>query len=62
MEKEIKVHCWADYKDTLKIDSQEWVDCIVNDSNATCLLEHGHEGPHAWTPDKEITISFKAGE
>jgi hypothetical protein len=25
---------------------------------ATCLLDDGHEGPHEWTPDKDIRIAF----
>lgn len=56
--KQIKVHCWADYMETLPFGSQEWIDCIVEDKNASCLLEHGHEGPHEWTPDKEIVVKF----
>ena len=26
--------------------------------DATCLLPDGHTGPHEWTPDEDITITF----
>jgi hypothetical protein len=26
--------------------------------DATCLLANGHVGPHEWTPDSEIIVSF----
>ena len=34
-----------------------WAEC--EEGEATCLLEDGHEGPHEWTPDNEIMITFK---
>lgn len=26
---------------------------------SSCLLDYGHEGPHEWTPDSEITVTFR---
>lgn len=39
------VHCWEDAR-------------LPDDSGSTCLLLDGHEGPHAFTPDDEITLQF----
>lgn len=41
--------------------SQEWADAY-NEPHATCMLEDGHEGPHEWTLDNEIMISFPSKE
>ena len=35
-------HCWADGPD----------------GESTCLLPHGHEGPHLFTPDDQILVAF----
>lgn len=51
------LHCWQDYRDTLEFASEAWAESYVN-GNATCMLEHGHEGPHEWTPDENIGVSF----
>lgn len=52
------VHCWADLRDTLPFGSEEWVNTFET-GNATCMLEDGHLGPHEWTPDDEIGVSFE---
>lgn len=57
------LHCWAGNHDTdgLALDSEEYI-CIAvareTEEPATCLLEAGHAGPHEWTPDSKITITF----
>lgn len=40
------VHCWADGPRT------------TDDVGTTCMLEDGHEGPHEWTRDDQISIRF----
>ena len=43
------LHCWeyaTDFDD----------DGTMN--GLTCLLPDGHEGPHEFTPDDEITVRF----
>ena len=55
------IHCWADKLEIVTeeygIGSDEWAEAIVNGS--TCLLEDGHPGPHEWTPDETIMVTFK---
>lgn len=36
------IHCWEGSED----------------GDATCLLRDGHDGPHRFTPDRDITIAF----
>lgn len=58
------LHCWAGKLDTddLEIGSDEWVNRWVRkeegEDTCTCMLPQGHDGPHEWTPDSEITITF----
>lgn len=52
------LHCWADRGEI----EPEWRQNVylVNDAEPgyTCMLEDGHEGPHEWTSDREIGVSF----
>ena len=41
-----KRHCWED--GPLEEDG----------CSTTCMLERGHEGPHEWTRDDQIGVSF----
>lgn len=67
-------HCWADKYETLseglRFGSDEWAEVWldthpepdgqggVTGQSATCLLESGHTGPHQWTADDSIEVSF----
>ena len=31
------------------------------DGHATCMLPDGHEGPHEYTPDDRIRLTFAEG-
>ncbi len=57
-------YCWADKKElaeeTYGYLSPEHVD--ASERNCTCLLLDGHDGPHQWTPDDEIVVSFPPTE
>jgi hypothetical protein len=54
-------HCWADYAASLEVGSDAWVRYWSGeDGGATCILEDGHDGPHEWTPDGEISVEFAA--
>lgn len=53
------VHCWQGRRDTLEYASQEYFDEIETCGH-TCLLENGHDGPHEWTRDDEIMVTFVA--
>jgi hypothetical protein len=55
---EREVHCWADYHSEPEFGSDEWVRRQLEQS-ATCLLLCGHEGPHQWTPDSQIKVTFR---
>jgi hypothetical protein len=56
----IKPHCWMSNTEHAKlthgIASDEWAEAFNNPS--TCMLPDGHAGPHQWTPDGEIEITF----
>jgi hypothetical protein len=45
-------HCWADVRDGLEL----WES--IDMPGATCFLPDGHDGPHEFTPDSEVVISF----
>jgi hypothetical protein len=38
------VHCWEDIE--------------IDGVSHSCMLEDGHAGPHEWTRDDEIMVSF----
>ena len=48
-----KLHCWEDGPRVMRTDS---------DVGTTCMLEAGHDGPHKWTRDDQITVSFAPKE
>jgi hypothetical protein len=47
------VHCWTDGP---QIVNEAGTDFISH----TCMLPHGHEGPHEWTRDDQIGVRFVA--
>lgn len=55
------LHCWEDLHDwaaqTYGWGSDKWAE-IYSGDNATCMLPAGHEGPHQWTDDKKIGVTF----
>jgi hypothetical protein len=58
-----KRHCWKSklewLSETYGYDSDEYLSGLVSeDGSATCMLERDHVGPHEWTPDGEIIITF----
>ena len=59
--KERTLHCWAGRRDvaeeTYGLGSAEWAEAW-NEPDATCMLEHGHAGPHEWTHDDSIDVRF----
>ncbi len=56
-------HCWAGATDGLEIGSQAWAEMHARfPDGATCMLESGHDGPHIYTPDNEIIVTFKTRE
>lgn len=58
-------HCWADWYEELTDQeqvSQEDTQKLLHNYSATCLLELGHAGPHQWTNNEDIAITFKDEE
>ena len=52
-----ELHCWAGRGDDAEIGSDEWIAGQIEPS--TCMLPRGHDGPHVWTRDEEITVTFQ---
>lgn len=50
------LHCWTDYQSTTEYGSEAWAEAF--NRNATCMLPRHHPGPHWFTPDDEIKVSF----
>jgi len=64
-------HCWKDYEEwlieTYGEHSEAHLEFVAEDwasgnspRGKTCMLPDGHEGPHAWTDDADIVITFNA--
>lgn len=52
-------HCWkgkSEHVAETKGYGEEWAEAWQND--ATCMLEHGHDGDHEWVSDKDIVVSL----
>ena len=64
-------HCWQGKGDwiaeTFGENSPEY-DAFVDERwseggcDSTCLLEKGHDGPHEFTPDNQIRVSFSESQ
>lgn len=48
-------HCWKDGPWICAEHDDCWCDSGVS---TTCMLEAGHAGPHVWTRDDKIGVSF----
>lgn len=55
-----ETHCWTgnvEYaEETYGLGSKEWIEAMENPS--TCMLLNKHEGPHEFTFDGDISLSF----
>jgi len=53
-----QLHCWAGREEV----DEEWRRTVylVHDEvpGMTCMLEAGHAGPHEWTSDRDIGVTF----
>jgi len=54
------LHCWADEASQYEIGSDEWAESYVN--IGVCMLEAEHDGPHVFTPGKDVEIHFLSEE
>jgi len=57
------MHCWTGEREHIEATyghlSPEYLDCVCREGpGRTCMLAAGHDGPHIWTPDDEISITF----
>ena len=60
------VHCWWGLRDEIEKvfgwGSKEWAETYQEAwENETCMLLQGHKGPHNFTPDSEVQITFLPG-
>ena len=56
------VHCWKDQGE--HVEETEGFDAYiefayVQDKHGACMLPRGHVGPHEFTPDDQIGVSFE---
>ena len=59
-----KIRCWTDYDEWLRTvgrDDEADERLSAQAIGATCFLPNEHRGPHEWTPDSEIAITFIEG-
>lgn len=53
-------HCWQGKAEHVAEQhghgSPEWAEAFIEP--ATCMPPHGHDGPHEWTLDNEILVTF----
>jgi len=60
------LHCWISLSFNgiaiNKPDDRTWTDAerqvMETEVGATCMLSLNHEGPHEYTPDSEISVTF----
>jgi hypothetical protein len=56
-----ELHCWKDQREHVEETegqgSEAWTATWV-DGDGTCMLAAGHDGPHEFTPDDQIGVSF----
>jgi hypothetical protein len=58
------LHCWKDrqahIEETYGFHSDEHIATYLDDFvDGTCMLPTGHEGPHEFTPDDQIGVTFR---
>jgi hypothetical protein len=58
------LHCWQDHaahvEETYGFHSEEHLKTYGDDFvSGTCMLQHGHPGPHEFTPDSQIGVTFE---
>ncbi len=51
------LHCWKDGPSIM-----DWMEAHPDRDVDECMLEKNHAGPHEFTPDDQIGISFAPAE
>ena len=55
------VHCWKDQledaEERFGVGSDEWA-AAYDSPGGTCMLSDGHDGPHEFTSDDRVVVSF----
>lgn len=57
------LHCWMGkslhIEKTFGFHSEQHIETYMDDFvDGTCMLEAGHDGPHEFTPDSQIGVTF----
>ena len=56
------LHCWTDEREHAEEVhgrlSPQWAEVWFRDVSGTCMLPQGHDGPHQFTPDDQIGVTF----
>lgn len=59
------MHCWKDRAEYMEEyfgnGSPEHLSAMYFELSATCMLEDEHDGPHEWTLDSDVLITFGDG-
>lgn len=60
---ETRLHCWTGKTEWLEEKygwgTTEYWENWAESQGKTCMLSDGHKGPHEWTNDNEIMVTFK---
>lgn len=61
-----KRHCWKDkgtwHEEIYGFLSPEHIRTAFVEPGGTCMLPYLHDGPHEWTPDDEVGVTFAPTE
>lgn len=55
----MNAHCWEDGPKICREHGVACDDFRCETVGTSCMLEDGHEGPHEFCRDDEITVAFK---
>lgn len=58
------LHCWKGKREYMEKKhgwlSTQHLATFLDGGDGTCMKERGHRGPHRWTPDSQIVVTFRA--
>lgn len=51
------LYCWQDEASQYEVGSEAWAEVKAR-GDGLCMLLAGHAGPHVFTPDDKIVVTF----